>query len=104
MCNAIVIAPHPNPMPARPSMKRWQVSRLAAIKPVANATATWQCPAPDRSESGQALVEFALVLLFMILPFTFVLVDGSLTLFTLASVTNAACEGARAAAIYLCEP
>jgi len=81
-------------------MKRWQVSRLAAIKPAANPTATWQRPAPDRSESGQALVEFALVLLFVILPFTFVLVDGALTLFTLANVSNAAREGARAGSIF----
>ncbi len=52
------------------------------------------------SQRGQALVEFALVLLFIILPFTFVLIDGALTLFTLANVTNAAREGARAGSIY----
>ena len=52
------------------------------------------------SQHGQALVEFALVLLFVILPFTFVLVDGAMTLFTLANVTNAAREGARAGSIY----
>ncbi len=51
-------------------------------------------------ESGQALVEFALVLLFVILPITFVLIDGTLTLFTLANVTNAAREGARGGSIY----
>ncbi len=53
-----------------------------------------------QSQRGQALVEFALVLMFIILPFTFVLVDGALTLFTLANVTNAAREGARAGSIY----
>lgn len=45
-------------------------------------------------------MEFALVLMFVILPFTFVLVDGAITLFTLANVTNAAREGARAGSIY----
>ncbi len=54
------------------------------------------------SQRGQALVEFALVLLFIILPLTFVLVDGSLMLFTYVEVTNAAREAARAAAIYQC--
>jgi Flp pilus assembly protein TadG len=54
----------------------------------------------DQSQRGQALVEFALVLLFIILPFTFVLIDGAMTLFTLANVTNAAREGARAGSIY----
>jgi Flp pilus assembly protein TadG len=53
-------------------------------------------------QRGQALVEFALVLMFIILPVTFVLVDGSLMLFTYAEVTNAAREAARAAAIYEC--
>lgn len=52
------------------------------------------------TENGQALVEFALVLMFIILPFTFVLVDGVMTLFTLANVTNAAREGARAGSIF----
>jgi Flp pilus assembly protein TadG len=54
----------------------------------------------DQAQRGQALVEFALVLMFIILPFTFVLVDGALTLFTLANVTNAAREGAHGASIY----
>lgn len=54
----------------------------------------------DQSQHGQALVEFALVLMFIILPFTFVLVDGAIMLFTLANVTNAAREGARAGSIY----
>lgn len=47
-------------------------------------------------------MEFALVLLFIILPLTFVLVDGALLLFTYAEVTNAAREAARASAIYQC--
>ncbi len=55
-----------------------------------------------QSQRGQALVEFALVLMFVILPFTFVLVDGAMLLFTYAEVTNAAREAARAAAIYEC--
>ncbi len=53
-------------------------------------------------QQGQALIEFALVLLFIILPITFVLVDGALMLFTHVEVTNAAREGARAAAIFQC--
>jgi Flp pilus assembly protein TadG len=57
-------------------------------------------PRSRREEAGQALVEFALVLLFVILPFMFVLVDGAMTLYTYAMVTNAAREGARAASIY----
>ena len=54
----------------------------------------------DSSQQGQALVEFALVLIFIILPITFVIVDGALTLFTLTNVTNAVREGTRAGAIY----
>ena len=54
----------------------------------------------NRSQLGQALVEFALVLMFIILPLTFVMVDGALMLFTYLEVTNAAREAARAAAIY----
>jgi Flp pilus assembly protein TadG len=57
-------------------------------------------PYENRMQHGQALVEFALVLLFVILPLTFVLVDGAITLFTLANVTNAAREGARAGSVY----
>jgi len=53
-------------------------------------------------QRGQALVEFALVLMLVILPITFVLVDGSLMLFTYVEVTNAAREAARAAAIFQC--
>ena len=53
-----------------------------------------------QEQSGQSLVEFALVLMFVILPFMFVLVDGAFTLYTYAMVTNAAREGARAGSIY----
>jgi Flp pilus assembly protein TadG len=51
-------------------------------------------------ESGQTLLEFALVLMFVILPFMFVLTDGAFTLYTYAMLTNAAREGARAGSIY----
>ncbi len=51
-------------------------------------------------EAGQTLVEFALVLMFVILPLTFVLVDGAMTLYTQAAMTNAVREGARAGSIY----
>jgi hypothetical protein len=54
----------------------------------------------DQSQRGQALVEFALVLLFIILPITFVLFDGAFMLFTLSNVTNAAREAAHAGSIY----
>ncbi len=56
----------------------------------------------DHSQGGQSLVEFALVLLFIILPITFVLIDGAIMLFTYAEVTNAAREASRSAAIYQC--
>lgn len=51
-------------------------------------------------ESGQTLVEFALVLLFVILPFMFVLIDGAMTLYTQAVLANVAREGARGGSIY----
>jgi len=57
-------------------------------------------PAANPAERGQALVEFALVLMFIILPLTFVLVDGAMVLFTLANVSNAAREGARGGSIF----
>ena len=53
-----------------------------------------------RRQSGQALVEFALVLLFIILPVTLVLMDGAMMLFQYASMTNAAREAAHAGSIY----
>jgi len=54
---------------------------------------------PDR-ESGQALVEFAFVLMFVILPIMFVLIDGAVTLYTQAALTNVAREGARSGAVF----
>ncbi len=68
---------------ANSKLRKWQYNRSS-----------------ERDASGQTLVEFALVLLFIILPITFVLVDGSVTLFTLANVTNAAREAARGGSIY----
>lgn len=79
--------------PASQVVPRWQVSRLVADQPAANLFAL-------NSGTGQSLVEFALVLMFVILPFTFVLVDGAMVLFTLVNVTNAAREGARGGSIY----
>jgi hypothetical protein len=70
-------------------MRHMPASRLASIR-----------SASQPAERGQALVEFALVLLFVILPFTFVMVDGALVLFTLANVSNAAREGARGGSIF----
>jgi hypothetical protein len=74
---------------AGPFTRNAHVSYLATDNPAANST-----------EPGQALVEFALVLMFVILPFTFVLVDGAMVLFTLANVSNAAREGARGGSIF----
>lgn len=74
--------------PAGPLRPR-QALYLGHVKPAANS-----------AERGQALVEFALVLMFIILPFTFVLVDGAMVLFTLANVSNAAREGARGGSIF----
>ena len=53
-----------------------------------------------KEQAGQSLVEFALVLMFVILPFMFVLTDGAFTLYTYAMLTNAAREGARAGSVY----
>ena len=46
--------------------------------------------AQSERESGQSLVEFALVLMFVILPLMFVLIDGAVTLYTQAALMNAA--------------
>jgi hypothetical protein len=54
-----------------------------------------------RRERGQNLVEFALVLTFIILPFTMVFIEASVILYEYVALTNAAREGARAGAIYL---
>ncbi len=52
-------------------------------------------------EEGQSLVEFALVLTFVILPFTLVFIETSVLLYDYVALTNAAREGARAGSIYL---
>jgi len=54
-----------------------------------------------REESGQSLVEFALVLIFVILPLTMVFIEASIMLYKYVALTNAAREGARAGSIYL---
>ncbi len=54
----------------------------------------------SEKEAGQLLVEFALVLMFVILPFMFVLIDGAMTLYSQSAITNAAREGARAGSIF----
>ncbi|MCJ7668717.1 MAG: pilus assembly protein, partial [Anaerolineae bacterium] len=51
-------------------------------------------------EAGQSLVEFALVTLFVILPVTFGIIDGSILFYKWVNLTNGAREGARAGAIY----
>jgi Flp pilus assembly protein TadG len=52
-------------------------------------------------EEGQALVEFALVLIFVVIPFTFAFIETSVILYKYVALTNAAREGARAGSIYL---
>jgi Flp pilus assembly protein TadG len=52
-------------------------------------------------EKGQSLVEFALVLIFVIVPFTLAFIETSILLYEYVSLTNAAREGARAGSIYL---
>jgi Flp pilus assembly protein TadG len=53
------------------------------------------------SEKGQSLVEFALVMIFIIIPITFCLIETSILLYKYVAVTNAAREGARTGSIYL---
>lgn len=79
-------------------LQRWQASCWGGVKLAANLFPIGR--GKGRSEAGQALIEFALVLLLVILPFTFVLIDAAFMLFTLANVSNTAREGARAGAIY----
>ena len=52
-------------------------------------------------EKGQSLVEFALVLAFIIIPVTFVFIETSVILYKYVTLTNAAREGARTGSIYL---
>ncbi len=58
---------------------------------------TAECSA---QEAGQALLEFALVLLFVILPLTIAIIDGSILFYKWVALNNGAREGARAAVIY----
>ena len=51
--------------------------------------------AKERQESGQSLVEFALVLMFIILPLVFGFIEGSVLLYKYVALSNAAREGAR---------
>lgn len=60
----------------------------------------WQ-PQKNEQEQGQALVEFALVLIFVVIPITFILIETSVILYKYVSLTNAAREGARAGSIYM---
>ena len=89
MCSPFATSLRASIKPASLVKKCWRVSRWSTVQPTANPI-----------EHGQALVEFALVLMFIILPFTFVLVDGAMLLFTLANVSNAAREGARGGSIF----
>lgn len=52
-------------------------------------------------ETGQSLVEFALVLIFIIIPFTFALIEASVILYKYVALTNSAREGVRTGSIYL---
>jgi hypothetical protein len=52
-------------------------------------------------ETGQSLVEFALVLIFIIIPFTFALIEASVILYKYVALTNSAREGVRMGSIYL---
>ena len=54
-----------------------------------------------RAEKGQSLVEFALVMIFIIIPLTLGLIEASVILYKYVSLTNTAREGARAGSIYL---
>ena len=52
-------------------------------------------------ETGQSLVEFALVLIFIIIPFTFAFIEASTILYKYVALTNSAREGVRTGSIYL---
>lgn len=58
-------------------------------------------PRNSTHEKGQTLVEFALVMGFIIIPLTFVLIETSVLLYQYVALTNAAREGARTGSIYL---
>lgn len=46
-------------------------------------------------------MEFALVMIFIVIPLTFILIETSIIMYKYVAVTNAAREGARAGSIYL---
>ncbi len=52
-------------------------------------------------EQGQSLVEFALVMVFIIVPLTFVLIESGVILYKYVALSNAAREGVRAGSVYL---
>lgn len=52
-------------------------------------------------ETGQSLVEFALVLIFIIIPFIFAFIETSTILYKYVALTNSAREGVRTGSIYL---
>lgn len=54
-----------------------------------------------RQQSGQSLLEFALVLIFVIMPITMAFIEGSIILYKYVALNNAAREGARSGSIYL---
>ena len=55
----------------------------------------------SEQENGQSLVEFALVTIFVIIPFTLALIETSVIMYKYVTLTNAAREGTRAGSIYL---
>ena len=52
-------------------------------------------------EDGQSLVEFALALIFVIIPVTLVIIESAVMLYSYVALTNAAREGVRAGSVYL---
>jgi Flp pilus assembly protein TadG len=52
------------------------------------------------AQRGAAMVEFALVSLFVLIPLLFGIIEFSLILYNQAMITNASREGARAAIVY----
>jgi len=53
-----------------------------------------------RGQRGAAMIEFALVSLFVLIPLLFGIIEFSLILYNQAMITNASREGARAAIVY----
>jgi Flp pilus assembly protein TadG len=53
-----------------------------------------------RAQGGAAMVEFALVSLFVLIPLLFIIIEGSLIFYNQAMITNASREGARAGIVY----